>query len=88
MAAATHRAVKRSPVAKEVASGALEVEQLMTDYPSMVNGSKKLPKAKYQVKHVMETTCPHPVTDHYHRPDKDKLAATKAEFLAMEQQGS
>ena len=53
----------------------------------MVNASKKLPKAKHQVKHVIETTCPHPVKAHYRRLDKDKLAAAKAEFLAMEQQG-
>ena len=53
---------------------ALEVEQLMVDYPSMVNSSKKLPKAKHQVKHVIETTLPHPVKAHYQRLDKDKLA--------------
>ena len=61
----------------------------MADYPSMVNVGKKLPKAKHQVKHVIETTCPHPVKAHYRRldKDKDKLAAAGAEFLAMEQQG-
>ena len=72
---------------------ALEVEQLMAnylsvaDYPSVVSSSKKLPKAKHQVKHVIETMCPHPVKAHYRRLDKDKLAAAEAEFLAMEQQG-
>ena len=60
---------------------------MMADYPSIVNASKKLPKAKYQVKHVIETKCPHPVKAHYRRLDKDKLAAPEAEFLAMEQQG-
>ena len=53
----------------------------------MVNASKNVPKAKHQVKHVIETTCPHPVKAHYRRLDKDKLAAAEAEFLAMEQQG-
>ena len=53
------RAAKRSPVAKEVASVALEVEPLMAEYPSVVNDSKKLPKAKHQVKHIIETMCPH-----------------------------
>ena len=83
-----HWAAKRSPAAKEVASVTLEVEQRMADYPSKVNSSKKLPKAKHQVKHVIETTClHHPVKAHYRRLDKDKLAAAKDEFLAMEQQG-
>ena len=70
-----------------MASVALEVEQLMADYPSVVNASKKLQKAKHQVKHATETTCPHPVKAHYRRLDENKLAAAKAEFLAMEQQG-
>ena len=72
---------------KEVDSVALEVEQLMADYPSVFNSSKKLPKAKHQVKHVIETTCSHLVKAHYRHRDKDKLAATDAEFLTMEQQG-
>ena len=82
------RAAKRSPVAKEVASVALEVEPLMAEYPSLVNDSKKLPKAKHQVKYFIhiETTCPHPVKAYYCRLDKDELVAAKAEFLAMEQQ--
>ena len=68
---------------------ALEVEQLMVDYSSVVNASKKLPKAKHQVKYFIhiETTCPHPVKAYYCRLDKDELVAAKAEFLAMEQQG-
>ena len=73
--------------AKEEESVALEVEQLMADYPSVVNSSKKLPKSKHQVKHIIETTCSHPVKAHYRRLDKDKLAAAEAEFRAMEQQG-
>ena len=80
------RVAKCSPAAKKVASVALEVEQLMDDYTSVVNASKKLHKAKHQVKHIIEITCPHPVKAHYRRLDKDKLAATKAGFLAMEQQ--
>ena len=66
---------------------ALEVEQLLAYYSSVVNSSKKLPKAKHQVKHIIETTCTNPVKAHYGRLDKDKLAAANAEFLAMEQQG-
>ena len=62
---------------------ALKVEQLMADYPSMMNFSKKLPKARHQVKHVIETMCSHPVKAHYGRLDKDKLAAAEAEFLTM-----
>ena len=59
----------------------------MAHYPSVVNAGKKLPKAKHQVKHVIETTCPHPVKAHYRWLDKYKLAAAEAEFLEMEQQG-
>ena len=51
----------------------------MADYPSVVNSSKKLLTAKYQVKHMIETTCPHTVKAHYRCLDKDKLA--------MDQQG-
>ena len=60
---------------KEVDSVALEVEQLMADYPSVVNSSKKLPKARHQVKHVIETTGLHPVKAHYRRLDKDKYSS-------------
>ena len=87
-AAATPRgAAKSSQAAKEAHSIAQEVEELMAEYPSVVNAGKKLPKAKHQVKHVITTTCPHPVKAHYRRLDKDKLVAAEAEFLAMEQQG-
>ena len=55
---APRRAWKCSLAAKEVASVALEVEQLIADYPSVVNSSKKLPKAKHQVKHLIEK-CAH-----------------------------
>ena len=57
VAAVPRRVAKGSKVPKEVDSMALEVEQLMADYPSMVNSSKKLPKVRHQVKHVIETTC-------------------------------
>ena len=44
--------------AKEANSVTQEVEELMADYPRVVNAGKKLPKAKHQVKHIIETTCP------------------------------
>ena len=71
----------------KVARVALEVEQLMADYPSMVNSSKWLPKAKHHMEHIIETKCTHPVQAHYRRLDKDKLEAAKAEFMAIGQQG-
>ena len=85
--AGPRQVAKAAKEAKEADSVAQEVEQVMADYPSVVNASKKLPKAKHHVKHVIETTCPHPVKAHYYRLDKDKLVAAEAEFLAMEQQG-
>ena len=65
--AGPHQVAKAAKEAKEADSVAQEVEQVMADYPSVVNASKKFPKAKHHVKHVIETTCPHPVKDHYHR---------------------
>ena len=38
---------------------ALEVEQLMADYASLVNASKKLPKAKHQVNRSSTLMRPH-----------------------------
>ena len=67
---------------KEVDSVALEVEQLMADYPSVVNSSKKLPKARHQVKHVIETTG-HPVFAKALLLDPDKLHTTKDEFFFL-----
>jgi len=69
------------------ASMAEEVEELMADYPGVVNSSKRLPVPHHQVEHVIETTCGHPVQARYRRLDPDKLAAAKAEFQSMEQQG-
>ena len=69
------------------ASVAEEVEELMADYPGVVNSSQRLPVPHHQVEHVIETTCGHPVQARYRRLDPDKLAAAKAEFQSMEQQG-
>ena len=64
-----------------------EVEQLMAEYPGVVNNSKQLPRAKHHVEHVIETTCGRPAKARYRRLDPEKLAAAKADFQQMEQQG-
>ena len=64
-----------------------EVEQLMAEYPGVVNNSKQLPRAKHHVEHVIETTCGRPTKARYRRLDPEKLAAAKADFQQMEQQG-
>jgi len=61
-------------------SVAAEVEQLMADYPGVINNGKKLPKVRHRVEHVIETTCNRPIKARYRRLDPDKLEAAKAEF--------
>ena len=59
----------------------------MAEYPGVVNNSKQLPRAKHHVEHVIETTCGRPTKARYRRLDPEKLAAAKADFQQMEQQG-
>ena len=47
--------VDKTSSAIAVASMAMEVEQLMGNYPSVVNSSKKLLWAKHLVEHIIET---------------------------------
>ena len=69
-----------SPIAEEI-------EQLMAKFPGVVNCGKKIPPAIHHVRHAINTTCSQPVRSRYRRLDPEKLAATKAEFKAMEEQG-
>ena len=59
--------------------------QLLAEFPDVCNPSKLLPPAKHAVQHVIETG--RPVASKYWHLDAEKLAAAKAEFLSLEQQG-
>ena len=62
------------------------VAQVIAEFPDVCNASKLLPPAKHAVQHVIETSG-RPVASKYRRLDAEKLAAAKAEFLSLEQQG-
>ena len=61
-------------------------QDILKEFPEVVNPSKKLPQVKHQVEHHIETVG-RPVSAKYRRLDTDKLRAAKAEFLEMERQG-
>jgi Reverse transcriptase (RNA-dependent DNA polymerase) len=61
-------------------------KQLVAEYPSMVNASKKMLPVKHKVDHYIITDGP-PETSKYGRLDPDRLAAARAEFEELERQG-
>ena len=61
-------------------------QEILQEFPEVVNPSKKLPRVKHQVEHHIETVG-RPVSAKYRRLDTSKLQAAKAEFLEMERQG-
>jgi RNase H-like domain found in reverse transcriptase/Reverse transcriptase (RNA-dependent DNA polymerase)/Integrase zinc binding domain/Integrase core domain len=69
-----------------VASVLPDYKQLVAEYPSVVNASKKMPPVKHKVEHYIITDGP-PETSKYRRLDPDRLAAAKAEFEELERQG-
>ena len=77
----------QEPPAVNAASVQDEVEELMAAYPGVSAKGGKLPRVKHNVQHVIETTCGQPLKSRYRRLDPEKLAAAKAEFKAMEEQG-
>ena len=64
----------------------MPIAQLLAEFPDVCNPSKLLPPAKHAVQHVIETSG-RPVASKYWNLDAEKLAAAKAEFLSLEQQG-
>ena len=84
-----------APVTRDLSAGANLVDRsaatvdyvdLLQQFNSVVNPSKKLPKVKHKVEHFIETEG-RPVRSKYRRLDPEKLEAAKAEFLDLEKQG-
>jgi hypothetical protein len=63
-----------------------DYKQLLAEYPSVVNASKKMPPVKHKVEHYIITDGP-PETSKYRRLDPDRLAAARSEFEELERQG-
>ena len=61
-------------------------QELLQEFPEVVNPSKRMPKVKHQVEHHIEMVG-RPVSAKYRRLDAAKLKAAREEFLEMERQG-
>ncbi len=61
-------------------------QQLIQQFPAVVNPSKILPAATHGVQHHIVTRGP-PVSSKFRRLDGEKLAAAKAEFATLERDG-
>jgi hypothetical protein len=61
-------------------------QQLIQQFPAVVNPSKILPAATHGVQHLIVTKGS-PVSFKFRRLDGEKLAAAKAEFTALERDG-
>ncbi len=61
-------------------------QQLIQQFPAVVNPSKILPAATHGVQHHIVTRGP-PVSSKFCHLDGEKLAAAKAEFTALERDG-
>ena len=61
-------------------------EALLADFPEVVNASKRLPAVHHDVVHHIVTTGP-PVSAKFRRLDGEKLAAAKAEFKQLQEDG-
>jgi hypothetical protein len=76
-----------APAAAPAALSADSVEKLLADFPTVVNSSKTLPRRPSgDVEHHIVTKGP-PLSCRFRRPDSEKLAAAKKEFLQMEKDG-
>jgi hypothetical protein len=59
---------------------------ILAEFPEVVNETKLLPTVSHKVEHYIETEG-RPVSSKYRRLDPDRLAAAKAEFASLEEQG-
>ncbi len=59
---------------------------LLAEFPDVVNASKRLPAVSHDVVHHIVTTGP-PIAAKFHRLDGEKLAAAKAEFKQLQEDG-
>ena len=64
----------RAPPAANTGDGRDSVEkEVLKEYPEVVNASKKLPKCRHHMQHVIETTCSRPISSRYRRLDPEQL---------------
>ena len=62
------------------------IQALLDEFPAVLDDSGRLPETTHGVVHHLSTTGP-PVASPFRRLDAEKLAAAKAEFAALEQNG-
>jgi cleavage and polyadenylation specificity factor subunit 1 len=62
------------------------VQQLLADFPQVVNASGQLPPTSHGVTHHLRTSGP-PISSPFRRLDAEKLAAAKAEFDTLLRDG-
>ena len=63
-----------------------DLQHVLEEYLSVLNPGKALPAVTHHVQHFIETDS-HAVASKYCRLDPDRLAAAKADFAELEQQG-
>jgi hypothetical protein len=61
-------------------------KDLLAEFPDVVNASKRLPAVSHDVVHHIVTTGP-PIAAKFRRLDGEKLAAAKAEFKQLQEDG-
>jgi hypothetical protein len=79
-------ALTSSSLCSVASSSPPAVQQLLAQFPDVLNAQGALPPIKHKVEHVIETSG-RPVAAKFRRLDAAKLAAAKQEFLKMEQEG-
>jgi hypothetical protein len=66
--------------------GINSVRDVLAEFPAVLNAEGHLPPATHSVLHRI-VTAGHPVTAKFRCLDNDKLAAAKAEFQKLEEEG-
>lgn len=69
-----------------VLASAVRLQDIVNEFPTVLNPSKVLPPVKHHVEHFIETDG-RPTSCKYRRLDSGRLAAAKADFAELEKQG-
>ena len=75
-----------SPAASSTSSTSSCYKALLEEFPEVVNASKRLPAVDHDVVHHIVTSGP-PISAKFRRLDGEKLAAAKAEFKQLQEDG-
>ncbi len=67
-------------------TSAVEYTDLIVEFPEVVDASKRLPAVTHDVVHHIVTTGP-PIAAKFRKLDGEKLAAAKAEFKQLQEDG-